>query len=211
MVALLLVSCAVDIDQPRRVRRPLRPRRPRTPALPGSAAPPYAAFSSGTAAAPTSSAVISARRARSSGSRSSPSASNASRRPRHGQRDVEHPGPARGEDLARLRLGPDGAEDARARADHRHRPAPEAVGGERPRGPVERVLELSRDRVVVLGRRDQDRVGPPERPAQLANRLRAEPEVQVRIVGGMRSSPFSSRNSASGGSPRAAARRSRVS
>ena len=70
----------------------------------------------------------------------------------------------RAEHLAELGRRPDAAERAGARADHGDGLVAERVRRERPRRPVERVLERARDRRVVLRRREEDRV-------RLANEL----------------------------------------
>src|SRR3954462_14634296 len=80
-------------------------------------------------------------------------------RHRHRQLAVEHPGADRAEHLAELRLSPDRPEHARARADHRYGLALQRGVGKRARDPVERVLQVPRDRVVVLGRGEDDGVG----------------------------------------------------
>ena len=71
----------------------------------------------------------------------------------------------RREDLAELGLRPHGAEGPGRRADDRDRLPAQRVLGERPRDPVERVLELAGDRRVVLGRREEERVGAGDRRA----------------------------------------------
>ena len=58
------------------------------------------------------------------------------------------------------------------------------VGRERARRPVEGVLELARDRRVVLGRREQHGVRPGERRAQRGDRRRGRLDVVVLVVGG---------------------------
>ena len=60
--------------------------------------------------------------------------------------------------LAHLGLRPDGAEEPGARAHHGGRLVAQHVLRERPRSPVDRVLEGARQRGVVLGGGDQDRV-----------------------------------------------------
>jgi hypothetical protein len=67
---------------------------------------------------------------------------------------------ARGlQDLADLGLGPHRTEEAGARADDGARLVAQDVVRERARGPVERVLERARQRGVVLGGGDEERVG----------------------------------------------------
>jgi hypothetical protein len=58
-----------------------------------------------------------------------------------------------------FRLGPHGAEQARAGSDHRGGLVLESAVGEWARRPVERVLELPGDRALELGGGDQDGVG----------------------------------------------------
>src|SRR6185437_4502134 len=62
------------------------------------------------------------------------------------------------EHLAQLGLRPHRAVRRGAGADHGGRLAPEGAVGQRPRDPVEGVLQLARDRAVVLGCRDEDGV-----------------------------------------------------
>src|SRR5437868_12249677 len=69
---------------------------------------------------------------------------------RDGELDIEHPRAERGQDLAELSLCPGRPERARARADDGHRLVPEHVRRHRARDPVDRVLQLARDRRVVL-------------------------------------------------------------
>jgi len=110
-------------------------------------------------------------------------------RARDRQLVVDHPGSGRGEDLAYLGLCPDRAEQAGAGADHRGRLGAEAVVRERPGGPVERVLELTGDGMVVLRRGDQDRVGTNQRRPQLDDRAPERRVVGVLVVGRDRTKP----------------------
>jgi hypothetical protein len=91
-------------------------------------------------------------------------------RAQNGQLSVDHPRADCREYFAQLCLGPDGAEEARAGADHRHGLPAQAVAGKGTGGPVERVLERARQRGVVLRRRDENRVGRSKSPR---NRLTA--------------------------------------
>src|SRR3984893_11660134 len=62
-------------------------------------------------------------------------------------------------DLPQMVLGPSGSDCAERRAHDRRRfsrPGAVALG---PRGPIDRVLQNSRDGVVVLGRYDQNSIG----------------------------------------------------
>src|SRR6478735_1057639 len=93
---------------------------------------------------------------------------------RDGQLDVEHPGSHHAEHLLQLALRPHRAERARARTDHRHRLPADRRLGDRARDPVERVLQGARDRAVVLGCRDEDRVRLSDRGLQAIDRVGCE-------------------------------------
>ena len=116
------------------------------------------------------------------------------------------------EHLADLRLGPHRAEEAGAGADDGRGLAAQDAVGHRARGPVERVLEHARDRVVVLGGRDQDGVGALdgvlERDDTAGRGARARPRRRRRAGSSRR--PSNSSSSTPGGSSSAAARRSAV-
>ena len=113
--------------------------------------------------------------------------------------------------LARLGLGPDAAERAGARADHRDRLAAEHPCAGRPRGPVERVLERSRDRAVVLGDGDQHRVGGSDRGAQARDRrAAAAPPRPRRRREGRGAPPRSRARRRRGGRPAASRSSSRL-
>src|SRR4051794_25985581 len=71
------------------------------------------------------------------------------------------------ENLAQLRLSPHRSEHAGGCTDDSSRLAVKGALSGRAGDPVEGVLELARDRVVVLGGGDQDRVGVAHRSAQL--------------------------------------------
>ncbi len=113
---------------------------------------------------------------------------DAVREPRVGLRDrdglLERASTEGAEDLARLRRRPDTAEHSRARGEHGDRLVADRRLGERPRGPVERVLERARDRGVVLRGGDQDRVGVRERRLEaLHGAGRLSGAVVVGVVG----------------------------
>ena len=92
-------------------------------------------------------------------SRSRPPVSvNAVSSARHRQAGFEHVCTDHCQDLSKLGLGADRAEQAGAGADDRHSLLPEDIGRERPRYPVESILECSRYRAVVFRSRDQDSV-----------------------------------------------------
>src|ERR1700728_1389585 len=74
------------------------------------------------------------------------------------------------EHLAQLGLGPDGAEHRTAGSDHRRVLAADRRLIERARGPIDRILELSGNRAVVLGRREQQAIGSGELGAQVLDR-----------------------------------------
>src|SRR5579859_976538 len=75
------------------------------------------------------------------------------------------------EDPLQVLLRPEGAELARAGADHRDRLVAKHRVLPRPRSPVDRVLEAAGDRAVVLGRREENRVGGTPLVAQAPHRL----------------------------------------
>ena len=74
------------------------------------------------------------------------------------------------------------AERARARRDHADRLVPEGVRRERSRRPVEGVLQRTRDRRVVLGRRDEHGVRALDERAEVLDRRGARDAVVVAIV-----------------------------
>src|SRR5215204_1327918 len=79
-------------------------------------------------------------------------------RGRHGDLAVDDARADRGQDLAGLRLSPDRPEHAGARAHHGDRLVAQGAGRVGPGHPVERVLQVPGNRMVVLRRRDQDRI-----------------------------------------------------
>jgi hypothetical protein len=72
---------------------------------------------------------------------------------------LHHPRPGDAEALAGLVVRPHAAVLPERSADHGQRLALECAVTERPRQPVDRVLEHSRDAPVVFGRDDERRVG----------------------------------------------------
>ena len=101
-----------------------------------------------------------------------------------GQLAIDHPRADGAEDLAQVGLGPHRAEQAGARAHDRDGLALQRARLERPREPVQRVLELAGDRVVVLRRGEQDDVGLVDGVGQRAEHPRARlARVVVAVVG----------------------------
>jgi hypothetical protein len=98
------------------------------------------------------------------------------------QLGIDDTGADRRQHLAQLGLRPDGTEHAGACPGHGDRLVPEHIGRDRSRRPIERVLELSRDRGVVLGRRDHQGVGAGDRRAQLRDGRRRRGDVVVLVV-----------------------------
>ena len=108
------------------------------------------------------------------------------RRMPDGELGVEHASARGRQDLAQLRLRPDRAEDPAARADDRDGLVAERIHGERPRKPVDSVLQLARNRRVVLGRAEEDRVGAGDVRAQSRDGRRRRVDVVVLVVRGHR-------------------------
>ena len=71
----------------------------------------------------------------------------------------------------------------RGSADHGDRHVAQRVRGQRPRGPVERVLQLARDRGVVLRRGEQERIGAARWPRGSRATAAAPAVVVVLVVG----------------------------
>ena len=101
----------------------------------------------------------------------------------HGQLDLGHASAGRAQHLAQLGLGPHGAEHSGACADHGDGFVAEGVGCERPRCPVDRVLEHAGDRRVVLGGGEQHGIGVGDRLPETGDGRRAVPDVVVLVVG----------------------------
>src|SRR4051812_8074798 len=89
----------------------------------------------------------------------------------------------RAEHLAELGRRPHPAERACARADHGDGLVAERVGRERPRRPVERVLERTRNGRVVLRRGEEDRIRLAHELTEGLDGLRARHDVVVLVVG----------------------------
>ena len=96
---------------------------------------------------------------------------------------VDDPRAGRAEDLAQLGLCPHGPEGAGAGADDSDRLVPERVPRERPRDPVDRVLELARDGRVVLRGREEDGVRACDRRAKRNDGRRRRLDVVLLVVG----------------------------
>ena len=84
--------------------------------------------------------------------------------------------------LAGLGLRPHGAEQARGRPDDGDGLAAQRVFGERPRRPVERVLQRAGDRPVELRSGDQETVGRGDRAAQPRDRVDRVLGVEIGVV-----------------------------
>ena len=95
---------------------------------------------------------------------------------------VDHAGAGGAEHLAELGLRPDRAEHPGARTDRGDRLVAQHVRCERPRQPVDGVLEDAWDRRVVLGGGEEDGVGLGDRRAKLRDGLRAAIGVVVLVV-----------------------------
>ncbi len=133
-------------------------------------------------AAATSSSTVSASWARTPSSTSRPSAKQ---RVRVATRDLRllHSGADRGEHLAELGLGPDGAERPGRGAHYRRGLVAKGVGRNRARDPVQGILELPGDGGVVLGGGDEHGVGVGDGGAELRDRRRRLIRVVVLVVG----------------------------
>jgi hypothetical protein len=93
---------------------------------------------------------------------------------------VEHAPPSP-EHLLQLALRPHRAERTGARTDHGDGLAADRRLGDGAGDPVERVLERTRDRPVVLGRREEDRVRLGDRGLERVDRVRSE-IIEILVV-----------------------------